>query len=154
MIIKRLKILHLHGMYNYDVRFNNELTFIYGENGCGKTTIIDIVSSIVTGRLYSLFAYKFDEIQLFYSKTARSKQDVLSIKAESDVYTISLNNDERTEIIEVGNTRSVMSRDENEYSIEKRFSSKYEFPRILQKPLTIFTCHLAATRKKELIQAI
>lgn len=53
MIIKRLEIKNLHGIYNYNVSFNDDLTFIFGENGCGKTTILDIVSSIVTGRLYN-----------------------------------------------------------------------------------------------------
>ena len=53
MIINRLEIKGLHGIYNYNVAFKEDLTFIYGENGCGKTTILDIVSSIVTGRLYN-----------------------------------------------------------------------------------------------------
>ena len=44
MIIKRLEIKNLHGIYNYNVSFNDDLTFIFGENGCGKTTILDIVS--------------------------------------------------------------------------------------------------------------
>ena len=43
MIIKRLEIKNLHGIYNYNVSFNDDLTFIFGENGCGKTTILDIV---------------------------------------------------------------------------------------------------------------
>lgn len=68
MIIKRLEIKNLHGIYNYNVSFNDDLTFIFGENGCGKTTILDIVSSIVTGRLYNLFSYDFDEIVLSYRK--------------------------------------------------------------------------------------
>ena len=61
MIIKRLEIKNLHGIYNYNVSFNDDLTFIFGENGCGKTTILDIVSSIVTGRLYNLFSYDFSQ---------------------------------------------------------------------------------------------
>lgn len=40
MIIKRLEIKNLHGIYNYNVSFNDDLTFIFGENGCGKTTIL------------------------------------------------------------------------------------------------------------------
>lgn len=51
MLIKRLKVKELHGLYDYDVTFNDDLTFIFGENGCGKTTILNIVSSIVTGKL-------------------------------------------------------------------------------------------------------
>ncbi len=36
VIIKRLEIKSLHGIYNYKVNFNDDLTFIFGENGCGK----------------------------------------------------------------------------------------------------------------------
>lgn len=52
MIIKRLEIKNLHGIYNYNVSFNDDLTFIFGENGCGKTTILDIVSSIVMLKMW------------------------------------------------------------------------------------------------------
>ena len=73
MIINRLELKGLHGIYNYSVAFRENLTFIYGENGCGKTTILDIVSSIVTGRLYNLFRYKFDELTLSYRENKRER---------------------------------------------------------------------------------
>lgn len=101
MIIKRLEIKNLHGIYNYNVSFNDDLTFIFGENGCGKTTILDIVSSIVTGRLYNLFSYDFDEIVLSYRKaTKRSKLEKIRIRALDDAYEVSLNNSEIQEVIE------------------------------------------------------
>ena len=53
MIIKRLEIKGLYGIYDYNVQFNDDLTFIYGVNGCGKTTILSIVTSIVTGKIYN-----------------------------------------------------------------------------------------------------
>ena len=62
MIIKKLTVMKLHGLYDYTVRFHDDLTFLYGENGCGKTTILNIISSIVTGELYSLSSYRFDTI--------------------------------------------------------------------------------------------
>lgn len=134
MIIKRLEIKSLHGIYNYNVSFNDDLTFIYGENGCGKTTILDIVSSIVTGKIYNLFGYKFDEIILSYRETKRSRLNKVRIRTIGDSYEMSLNRTDKHEIIEV--TRKLdelYSRDEDEYSYDRRFMHKYEFPRFLRQ---------------------
>ncbi len=39
---------------------------MYGTNGCGKTTILNILTSIVTGKLYNLLDYLFNDILLEY----------------------------------------------------------------------------------------
>jgi len=66
MLITRLIVRGLHGYINYNVPFNENITFLYGENGCGKTTILNIVSSIVTGRIFDLSNYNFESIRLEY----------------------------------------------------------------------------------------
>lgn len=132
MIIKRLEIKNLHGIYNYNVVFNDDLTFIFGENGCGKTTILDIVSSIVTGRLFNLFSYKFDEIILSYRKTKKSRLDKVRIKAINGMYELSLNETELKETIEIIRRSEMHARDEDDYAFERRFMNSYEFPRFLK----------------------
>lgn len=133
MIIKRLELKGLHGIYNYNVVFNEDLTFLYGENGCGKTTILDIVSSIVTGKLYNLFRYKFEEVTLSYRENKRSKLNKIRIKAYEDKYELSLNGDELLEIIETPRKiNEIYSRDEDEYTFERRFMSMYNFPQFLR----------------------
>ncbi len=67
MKIIGLNIDLLYGHYNYNVEFNTDVTFIYGKNGCGKTTILNITEIIITGRLYKLFGYKFHSIELLYT---------------------------------------------------------------------------------------
>ena len=71
MKLENLFIEKLHGIYNYDVDFNEDITFLYGSNGCGKTTILNIVTSIVTGKIYELFFYDFKIIKLKYSNKWR-----------------------------------------------------------------------------------
>jgi len=66
MILSNLKIKKLYGNYNYDVKFNKDITLIYGLNGCGKTTILNIITAIITGKLYKLFNYDFHSIKLEY----------------------------------------------------------------------------------------
>ena len=62
--ITRIVINGLHDEYNYDVKFDEKLTFLYGENGCGKTTILNILTAVVTGNLHALFAYSFSSLTL------------------------------------------------------------------------------------------
>ena len=58
MKITRFQIKELHGIFDYDVRLNEDLTFIYGENGSGKTTVLNMLDSVVSGEVYKLFNYK------------------------------------------------------------------------------------------------
>lgn len=87
-----LKISKLHGCYNYDVEFNSDVTFIYGENGCGKTTILNITEIIITGQLYKLFNYAFTEIELTYdSKNGQKKPESIRIENRKKVLAVIFN---------------------------------------------------------------
>lgn len=134
MIINRLEIKGLHGIYNYNVAFKEDLTFIYGENGCGKTTILDIVSSIVTGRLYNLFRYKFAELTLSYRENKREPLNRIRIKSLENSIELSLNGNQMNERIEAPRKiGEVYSRDEDDYTFDRRFMASYEFPHFLRK---------------------
>lgn len=102
--LKRLFIEKLYGSYRYDVKFNNDITFIYGLNGCGKTTILNITEAIITGNLFNLFDYSFEKIELFYSNNGIDetisiipKESSLCIAFKSENYEISKINDEEFE---------------------------------------------------------
>ena len=43
-----LKIEKLYGIYDYNVKFNDDVTFIYGSNGSGKTTVLNILGGMDT----------------------------------------------------------------------------------------------------------
>ena len=135
VIISRLQIKGLHEIYDYDVSFNDDLTFLFGENGCGKTTILNIVSSIVTGKLYSLFDYHFDEIVLYYRnrKAKRKKDEYVRIVSMEGHYKITLDGPHIGEVIhDVRPFREAYDRDD-EYSFERRFFSEYQSPNYLRK---------------------
>lgn len=96
MILSNLKVKKLYGKYDYDVNFNADITLIYGTNGCGKTTILNIITSIITGSIYKLFSYRFDEIALSYydeNDKRRKKRIVLSYKSEIDEMVLEFNNE-------------------------------------------------------------
>lgn len=73
MKLKSLTVEKLHGAYDYYVDFNSDVTFVFGTNGCGKTTILNITEAIITGMLFKLFQYKFNKITLQYFKTKNEK---------------------------------------------------------------------------------
>ena len=87
MKITKLTIKNLHGHNNYDVDFNSDITFLYGDNGCGKTTILNIVTFIITGSVYKLYDYKFDEITLTYQPTDSKihQRIVVSINEDNEM---------------------------------------------------------------------
>lgn len=68
MKLKRLSIQKLYECYDYDIIFNPDVTLLYGLNGCGKTTVLNIINIIISGRLFELFNYNFHEIQLAYNE--------------------------------------------------------------------------------------
>lgn len=122
--IKRLIIDKLYGHYNYDVSFNEDITFLYGENGCGKTTILNIITKIITGRVYELTEYQFNKIRLDYQQTDETKIESIEIinqetyiilKALNTQYDISLE-------IELHEYRDP----EIKYDMEKYYFNKFE----------------------------
>ena len=66
MKLKKLEIKSLYGIYDYNIDFNSDITFIYGKNGCGKTTVLNIIKSIITGDLSIFYEIKFGSIILQY----------------------------------------------------------------------------------------
>lgn len=68
MKISKLIIKKLHNEFDYSVNFNEDITFLYGENGCGKTTILTLISNIITGKIYKLFEFQFEYIRLIFGK--------------------------------------------------------------------------------------
>lgn len=64
MYIESFKVIKLHKIYNYDVKFNKDITILYGENGSGKTTLLSILESILTARIWELFQFDFKKIIL------------------------------------------------------------------------------------------
>lgn len=86
--LTRLIINRLHGHYNYDVKFNPDVTFIYGLNGCGKTTVLNITEAIITGEIYKLFEYEFENIILEYRSNEKKIKESIFIDRFEDHLTV------------------------------------------------------------------
>ncbi|OCA88341.1 hypothetical protein A8F94_08720 [Bacillus sp. FJAT-27225] len=95
MKLVSLNVRNLYGYFDYNIDFNSDVTFIYGTNGCGKTTILNITEAIITGQLYKLFNYDFKEIELLYTSSVKNEKSktIKIIRSKSNLKVIFNNKD-------------------------------------------------------------
>lgn len=61
--IERLKITKLFGVYDLDINFTDNYNIIIGENGVGKTTVLNILNAILSTKFEKLRDYDFEKIE-------------------------------------------------------------------------------------------
>lgn len=96
-----LKITHfrvekLHDIYDYNVSFNSDVTFLYGSNGCGKTTILNLITFTITGYIYKLFDYTFKMLELVYKDNDICKKIIIE---KCDENSLKVNYNEKNYVI-------------------------------------------------------
>ena len=64
LFLKRFKINGLFGLYNIDIPFDSNVNIFVGENGLGKTTILNALNYVIQGDSEGLFTINFDNIEL------------------------------------------------------------------------------------------
>lgn len=137
MIIKKIVIENLYGQHGTkEVIFDKKVTFLFGSNGCGKTTVLNILTAIVTGKLYILTEYNFDRINLFYSDE-KEKEEKIQIaiipeKNNNKVMMVCFNN-QYFEIEDVENLKERIYRKNEDESIERTFFNMYPFLENIKK---------------------
>ncbi|GLY10352.1 AAA family ATPase [Pseudobacillus badius] len=95
MILKKLKIDGLYGK-NYEIDFFDKLTILYGLNGSGKTTILNIIYHIFRGEIKKILEYKFENLSLWFNHNNKDKE--FSIFTGSDNQLIICLDDRKYEI--------------------------------------------------------
>lgn len=123
-----IRIIHLFGSYNYAVDFNSDVTFLYGENGCGKTTILNIISAIIMGELYKLFNYEFHNIGLEYCS---EKPGFIEISKEDEA-TLKVAFEGKTNLIKKITTSSEERHIDNRVAQRRLYFDTYPFLREIE----------------------
>ncbi len=72
--IESIVIEGLFNLYDYNIKLNDDLNFIYGKNGCGKTTILNIIGDILKGDFLSLLKYEFTKVTISYFDTLKENR--------------------------------------------------------------------------------
>lgn len=91
MILRQLEIRKLHGTLNLSVSFNEDVTMLVGINGCGKTSVLNVIDWLLKPNLKRLGLTSYSELVLIFDfQKTRYKlrahktpdQAILSIEAE------------------------------------------------------------------------
>jgi len=64
VIIKRFRATGLHGYLKFDLAFDQQLTFLTGINGSGKTTVVNSIVALISPSLYVLANLVYDRMSI------------------------------------------------------------------------------------------
>lgn len=92
MTIKRIVIKKLYDKYDFDVCFNDSVNLLYGPNGCGKTTLLNIASYMLGGELYKFKSIVFRKIQV----ELKANDKIINYEINREKDTLKCNIDEKT----------------------------------------------------------
>jgi energy-coupling factor transporter ATP-binding protein EcfA2 len=94
MRVKRFVGEKLHGYINVDVEFYSDLTFLYGINGSGKTTVVRLIHALLAPSYRVLLDTQFHRIELTVDHN--DKVFVLSAEGAADSVNLSLSTETET----------------------------------------------------------
>lgn len=100
MKLKQFTVKGLCNTFDYIIPFFSDVTFLHGVNGCGKTTILNIITDILSGNLTRLQHYDFKEVRLEYINSHK-KAKFISITKQYDTHLIRFQNREFTTLTSV-----------------------------------------------------
>ncbi|HET6453545.1 MAG TPA: AAA family ATPase [Armatimonadota bacterium] len=87
MKLIRFSASKVYGYLNFNINFNDDLSFIVGVNGCGKTTIIRLIQALLTASVRDLNSIEFKKAELHFSDglvsnsiVAKATDDAIEIR--------------------------------------------------------------------------
>lgn len=89
MKIREIEINKLHKKINMKINLNKDINLLYGSNGSGKTTTLNILAAILTGEIYKLSIYEFKNIKIEYSNEFLQDRKIINI-SQSQLYSYKL----------------------------------------------------------------
>ena len=100
LFIKRFEIKELFGVYNVNIPFNENINIFVGENGLGKTTILNALNYIIQGDSESLSSIDFKDMILTLGDDTKIKinhdelmKNNISMRDRNTVYHYYLDDD-------------------------------------------------------------
>jgi predicted ATP-binding protein involved in virulence len=83
--IIELKATNVHGYIPLDIKFDDQLTFLTGANGSGKTTALKLISAILQPNIDLIDSIDFDSVSLTISiENKNYKIELNRVKNKND----------------------------------------------------------------------
>lgn len=89
MRLKRFQATNVHGFLNFSISFNDDLTFLVGVNGSGKTTALRLIHAFLGPYYEEIYSIPFDRLELIFDDagqeralTATNKSNQISISID------------------------------------------------------------------------
>jgi predicted ATP-binding protein involved in virulence len=95
MKIKNLTATNVHGYLNYNIDFNDRLTYLIGINGTGKTSVLKLVLGLISPSFDYLNNIEFDYVELKCFDEQIGKFSIISRPHKNDKIVLSLKRDNK-----------------------------------------------------------
>lgn len=90
MIIKKFKAENVHDYLNYEINFNENLTFLIGINGTGKTSVLKLILGLISPSFNYLNSINYDFGLIECVDEENNSYIISSKKTEDNEYTLEL----------------------------------------------------------------
>ncbi|MBT9373452.1 AAA family ATPase [Rhizobium sp. CSW-27] len=78
-VISKVSVEGFWETYNFDFAMNNDVTFFIGQNGTGKTTLINLIAAALEVDLRTLVKIPFKKITISFDRADKNKQAFISV---------------------------------------------------------------------------
>lgn len=83
-IIESFEVDGFWGVKKLRIKFNNDLNFIIGHNGGGKTTAINLLAATLKADLQYLYAANFNKITIKLKTIGKNQKPIIEVTKEED----------------------------------------------------------------------
>lgn len=146
-MIKKFKITNLFGYKTVDLNFNEKIKILIGENGSGKTTVLNALYYVLSQKYSKLNQIIFEEIEIQFKNRKKFKIS----KIELDQYIDAQENKRKyfplhileQALYDVKNTLDEMVKSQKKHDVDKYlidYIQKMKFPKVA--PLQIMSREL------------
>lgn len=116
--IESFKITKLWGYHDIDLTFNNDVNILIGPNASGKTTILNLLHSILSANLRSVSDVNFDQAEIKLRSFKGRSERTIKVDTANGIFSVGQKKFE-IDMIAIANRKLPESQDPSEKSFEK-----------------------------------
>ncbi len=124
MFINKLKIFNFRNTLRKEYEFNNKVNIFYGDNGVGKTSILEAINFLSSGKSFrkgtfkNLINYHSDDLTVYLECITNNHTNTLSVnKNKNGKWIGKINHTKTNKLVNITNIFPVVSIDPEVYSL-------------------------------------